>query len=119
VELRTSIVERLAIRVFAEHEAIVTEGVPVPGLLLVGAGRVNLLRDDAEPNADWRRSVRAPCRGAFRRSVACDRAGRAGGALLLIRRSQDNAGIVCDRAFALEIFAGWVRRKDQAAHSSC
>jgi hypothetical protein len=49
-ELRANIVNRLTMRAFAEKEVIVTEGVPVPGILLVGAGKVELVLNGATVN---------------------------------------------------------------------
>ena len=107
VELRTSIVERLAIRVFAEHEAIVTEGVPVPGLLLVGAGRVNLLPDDAEPTQIGAGQFVLPAEAlSAGASPATVRAAQ-GGALLLIGDRKTTQELFATEPLLLEIFAGW------------
>jgi signal-transduction protein with cAMP-binding, CBS, and nucleotidyltransferase domain len=107
VELRTSIVERLTIRTFAEHEAIVTEGVSVPGLLLVGAGTVTLVSDDAPPTqvgaGQFVLAAEALSAGA---SPATVRAAQ-GGALVLIGDRKTTQELFATEPLLLEIFAGW------------
>ncbi len=48
--LRADVTNRLALRVLAEHEVCAARGTPVPGLLVVGAGELELLGDDGTPN---------------------------------------------------------------------
>ncbi len=107
VELRTSIVDRLAIRIFAEHEAVVTEGVSVPGLLLVGAGKVKLVSDDAPPTevgaGQFVLAAEAMSAGA---SPATVRAAH-GGALVLIGDRKTTQELFATEPLLLEIFAGW------------
>jgi signal-transduction protein with cAMP-binding, CBS, and nucleotidyltransferase domain len=107
VELRTSIVERLAIRIFAEHEAVVTEGVSVPGLLLIGAGRVNLVSDDAPPAqvgaGQFILAAQALSAGASPATVR----GAEGGALVLIGDRKTTQELFATEPLLLEIFAGW------------
>jgi hypothetical protein len=43
--LRTDLSKRLTLRVLAEHEVVATAGLPLPGLLLVGAGELELVDD--------------------------------------------------------------------------
>lgn len=107
VELRTSIVERLAIRIFAEGEAIVTEGVPVPGLLLVGAGRVDLESDDVAPTQVGAGQFVLPAEAlSAGASPATVRASR-GGALVLIGDRKTTQELFATEPLLLEIFAGW------------
>jgi CRP-like cAMP-binding protein len=107
VELRTSIVERLTIRTFAEHEAIVTEGVSVPGLFLVGAGTVTLVSDDAPPTqvgaGQFVLAAEALSAGA---SPATVRAAQ-GGALVLTGDRKTTQELFATEPLLLEIFAGW------------
>jgi signal-transduction protein with cAMP-binding, CBS, and nucleotidyltransferase domain len=107
VELRTSIVERLVIRVFAEHEAIVTEGVSVPGLLLVAAGAVDLVSDYAPPTrvgaGQFVLAAEALSAGA---SPATVRAAH-GGALVLMGDRKTTQELFATEPLLLEIFAGW------------
>jgi CRP-like cAMP-binding protein len=107
VELRTSIVDRLAIRVFAEHEAVVTEGVSVPGLILIGAGRVMLVSDDTPPTqvgaGQFVLTAEAMSAGA---SPATVRAAH-GGALVLVGDRKTTQELFATEPLLLEIFAGW------------
>jgi len=48
--LRADVTNRLALRVLAEHEICAALGTPVPGLLVVGAGELELLGEDGAPN---------------------------------------------------------------------
>ena len=111
VELRTSIVDRLAIRIFAEHEAVVTEGVSVPGLLLVGAGKVKLVSDDAPPSevgaGQFVLAAEAMSAGA---SPATVRAAQ-GGALVLMGDRKTTQELFATEPLLLELFAGWSTRE--------
>jgi CRP-like cAMP-binding protein len=44
--LRTAVTDRLEVRVVESHEALVEAGRPVPGLFIVGAGRIEVLDGD-------------------------------------------------------------------------
>jgi hypothetical protein len=44
--LRAEVMAKLALRVLADHEILATRGKPLPGLVLVGAGELELLGDD-------------------------------------------------------------------------
>jgi hypothetical protein len=47
--LRSSVTDRLRLLALAEHEVFATRGQPIPGLLVVGAGELELLADDGTP----------------------------------------------------------------------
>jgi CRP-like cAMP-binding protein len=49
--LRTVVLNKLALRALAEHEVYATRGEPIPGLLVVGAGELELLGDGDVPEA--------------------------------------------------------------------
>ncbi|HEX2882370.1 MAG TPA: cyclic nucleotide-binding domain-containing protein, partial [Polyangiaceae bacterium] len=44
--LRRSVIDRMEVRAYAPGEQLIGKGTPVPGLYIVGAGRVDLLSDD-------------------------------------------------------------------------
>jgi hypothetical protein len=48
--LRADVVAKLALRVLAEHEVFAERGKPIPGLLVVGAGELELLGDGGAPS---------------------------------------------------------------------
>jgi hypothetical protein len=48
--LRSDVASRLKLRALAEHEVIATRGDPVPGLVVVGAGELELLDEQGAPN---------------------------------------------------------------------
>ncbi len=47
--LREEIANKLALRVLAEHEVFAVRGKPVPGLLVVGSGELEPVKDDGTP----------------------------------------------------------------------
>ncbi|MGH7272140.1 MAG: hypothetical protein ACREJ3_17045, partial [Polyangiaceae bacterium] len=48
--LRAVVTSRLSLRVLAEHEVCASRGAPVPGLVVVGAGELEVLADDGAPS---------------------------------------------------------------------
>jgi len=48
--LRADVTSKLAVRALAEHEVFATRGQPIPGLLVVGAGELELMGEDGSPN---------------------------------------------------------------------
>jgi hypothetical protein len=106
--LRAELASRLTLRALAEHEVIATRGGPSPGLLVVGAGELEILGDDGEPNG----SVVKPgeflfAQEALRAAVAPStvRAGR-GGALVLLAERRVAQELLMTVPPLLEIFAG-------------
>jgi hypothetical protein len=106
--LRAELASRLTLRALAEHEVIATRGGPSPGLLVVGAGELELLGDDGTPNG----SVVKPgeflfAQEALRAAVAPStvRAGR-GGALVLLAERRVAQELLMTVPPLLEIFAG-------------
>jgi hypothetical protein len=49
VDLRATVTARLAVRSLAEHEVLAASGKPVPGMLVVGAGELELLDEAGAP----------------------------------------------------------------------
>jgi CRP-like cAMP-binding protein len=47
--LREEIANKLTLRVLAEHEIFAVRGKPIPGLLVVGAGELELVKEDGTP----------------------------------------------------------------------
>jgi hypothetical protein len=48
--LRADVTRRLRLRALAKHEVLATQGQPVPGLLVVGAGELELLEEGGAPS---------------------------------------------------------------------
>jgi hypothetical protein len=48
-QLRALVASRLTVRALAEHEVFAARGEPIPGLLVVGAGELELVGDDGVP----------------------------------------------------------------------
>jgi hypothetical protein len=106
--LRVDIASRLTLRALAEHEVYAERGKPLPGLLVVGAGELELLGDDDQPTGDPLRA------GDFLFPNEVLRAGpapntvraAAGGALVLCvdRHGAQEMLVTCPPL--LEIFAG-------------
>jgi hypothetical protein len=106
--LRAEVTSRLKVRALEEHEVCAAQGTPVPGLLVVGAGELELLGDDGQPNG----SVLSPgdflfAAEALRAAPAPNTARAAkGGALVLFadRNLAQELLVTCPPL--LEIFAG-------------
>jgi CRP-like cAMP-binding protein len=102
------VTSRLKVRALEEHEVCAAQGTPVPGLLVVGAGELELLGDDGQPNG----SVLSPgdflfAAEALRAAPAPNTARAAkGGALVLFadRNLAQELLVTCPPL--LEIFAG-------------
>ena len=48
--LRADVASRLRLRILAAHEVFAERGTPIPGLVVVGAGELELLGEDGAPN---------------------------------------------------------------------
>ena len=105
--LRADFVGRLALRVLAEHEVIATRGKPLPGLLVVGAGELEILGDDDAPgDASVKTGDFAFPSEVLRAAPAPHtlRAGK-GGALVLFAERRAAQEILVSCPPLLEIFA--------------
>jgi hypothetical protein len=106
--LRAQVTSRLTVRALVELEVCAARGTPVPGLLIVGAGGLELLGEDGQPNG----SVLSPgdflfAAEALRAAPAPNTArARKGGALVLFadRNLAQELLVTCPPL--LEIFAG-------------
>jgi hypothetical protein len=106
-ELRTSIVDRLTMRVLAEHEFIVTEGVPVPGILLVGAGSVELVLNDVVTTQVTPGQFILPAEALSAGPSTTSARAAAGGALLFVADRKLSSELFATEPLLLELFAGW------------
>jgi hypothetical protein len=106
--LRAEVTSRLNIRALEEHEVCAAQGTPVPGLLIVGAGELELLGDDGQPNG----SVLSPGDFLFAaealRAAPAPQTARAakGGALVLYADRSLAQELLVTCPPLLEIFAG-------------
>jgi CRP-like cAMP-binding protein len=106
--LRASVLDRLELRALVEGEVFATRGKPIPGLLVVGAGELELLGEDDAPTPDTLRA------GDFlfptevlhaSPAPATVRAGK-GGALILFAARHLAQELLVTCPPLLEIFAG-------------
>ena len=106
--LRSDVTNRLRLRALAEHEVIASRGDPVPGLVVVGAGELELLDEHGAPNGSLVRP------GEFLFPTEALRAARApntvraarGGALVLMAERGATQELLITCPPLLEIFAG-------------
>ncbi|HEX3771917.1 MAG TPA: hypothetical protein VHV30_13665 [Polyangiaceae bacterium] len=106
--LRSDVAGRLKLRALTEHEVIAKRGEPVPGLVVVGAGELELLDENGAPNGTRLRS------GEFLFASEALRAARtpntvrasAGGALVLMAERGATQELLMTFPPLLEIFAG-------------
>jgi hypothetical protein len=106
--LRSGVTSRLALRVLAEHEVFATRGKPIPGLLVVGAGELELVGADGARQATVLRAGDFLFPSEVLRAAPAPSTARAasGGALVLTagRRIAQELLVTCPPL--LEIFAG-------------
>ena len=108
LELRTVVLSKLTLRVLAEHEIIATRGQPVPGLVVVGAGEIELLGEGDVPAADTVRSGDFVFAGEVLSHAPAPATARAakGGALILFADRAVAQELLVTCPPLLEIFAG-------------
>ncbi len=106
--LRTSVTDRLRLLVLHEHEVFAEQGQPIPGLLVVGAGELELLGADGAPNGTTLRVGEFLFPNEVLRAAPAPETVRAseGGALILLadRAMAQELLVTCPPL--LEIFAG-------------
>ena len=106
-DLRATIVDKMSIRTFAEHETIVTEGLPVPGILLVGLGTVDLVANQVVTTQVKPGEFVLPAEAlSAGPSPASARAG-SGGALVFAADRKTTQELFATEPLLLELFAGW------------
>lgn len=106
--LRAQVTSRLAVRALAEHEVFALRGAPIPGLLVVGAGELELVGEDGSPNGTLLRAGdflfpnevlgAAPAPATVRAST--------GGALILLAERKLAQELLVTCPPLLEVFAG-------------
>jgi hypothetical protein len=106
-EMRASIIGRMTVRTLAEHEVIVTEGVPVPGILLVGAGKVELVLNDAVTSEVSAGQFVLPAEALSAGPSPASARAATGGALVLAADRKISSELFATEPLLLEIFAGW------------
>jgi hypothetical protein len=106
--LRADVTSRLRVRALAEHEVIATQGTAVPGLVIVGAGQLELLGDDGAPSGKVVRVGEFLFPGETLRAGPAPSTARAsrGGALVLVAERGTAQELLVTCPPLLEIFAG-------------
>jgi CRP-like cAMP-binding protein len=106
--LRADVTSKLSVRALEQHEVFALRGQPIPGLLVVGAGELELVGEDGSPNGTVLRAGdflfpnevlgAAPAPATVRAST--------GGALILIAERKLAQELLVTCPPLLEIFAG-------------
>ena len=106
--LRSDVASRLRLRPLAEHEAIATRGQPVPGLVVVGAGELELLDEKGAPSGAVLRPGEFLFPNEALRAAPAPNTVRAsrGGALVLMAERGATQELLMTFPPLLEIFAG-------------
>jgi hypothetical protein len=106
--LRAEFTNRLRLRALGEHEIFATRGTPVSGLLVVGAGELELLAEDGEPNGTVLRAGEFVFPTEALRAAPAPSTVRAakGGALILLAERGVAQELLVTCSPLLEIFAG-------------
>jgi len=106
--LRAEVTSKLAVRALAEHEVFAVRGAPIPGLLVVGAGELELVGDDGTPSGTVLRPGDFLFPGEVLGAAPAPATVRAatGGALILVadRKLAQELLVTCPPL--LEVFAG-------------
>ncbi len=107
-QLRASVTDRLRVVPLAEHEVFATRGQVIPGLLVVGAGELELLGEDGEPNGTVLRPGDFLFASEVLRAAPAPETVRAsvGGALVLLADRGIAQELLVTCPPLLEIFAG-------------
>jgi hypothetical protein len=106
-ELRASIVSRLTMRPLVDHEAIVTEGIPVPGILLVGAGKIELVINQVVTSEVTAGQFILPAEALSAGPSPASARAAVGGALVLVADRKISQELFATEPLLLELFAGW------------
>ncbi len=106
--LRADVASRLRLRTLAEHEVFAARGAAIPGLLVVGAGELELLGDDDTPNGTVVRTGEFLFPSEALRAAPAPSTVRAakGGALILLAERGVAQELIVTCPPLLEIFAG-------------
>jgi hypothetical protein len=106
--LRSSVTDRLRLLVLSEHEVFATAGQPIPGLLVVGAGELELMAADGTPSGDLLRAGDFLFPNEVLRAAPAPSSVRAsrGGALVMLAERGIAQELLVTCPPLLEIFAG-------------
>jgi CRP-like cAMP-binding protein len=106
--LRASVTDRLELRTLAEHEVFAARGQPIPGMLIVGAGELELLAEDGNANGKVLRPGDFLFPSEVLRAAPAPETVRAaeGGAIILVANRQIAQELLVTCPPLLEIFAG-------------
>jgi CRP-like cAMP-binding protein len=105
-DLRTGILDKLTIRTLGARETIVPEGVPVPGILLLAAGKVDLVAEDESTTEVAAGQFVLPNEAlSAGPSPVTARAG-VGGALMFIADRKTTQELFATEPLLLELLAG-------------
>ena len=106
--LRAQVASKLTVLALSEHEVFAARGKPIPGLLIVGAGELELVGDDDLPSGSVLRAGEFlfPTEVLLAAPAPCTVRASRGGALVLFadRRNAQELLVTCPPL--LEIFAG-------------
>jgi CRP-like cAMP-binding protein len=107
-ELRASVTARLTLKALAEHEVFAERGKPIPGLLVVGAGELELVDEDGVTAAGTLHAGEFLFPGEVLRAAPAPSTARAakGGALILFAEHGVTQELLVTCPPLLEIFAG-------------
>jgi hypothetical protein len=105
--LRANVTNRMRLRVLADHEVFANAGAPVPGLLVVGAGELELLGRDGRPEGRVLRAGDFVFPNEVLRAAPAPNSVRAakGGALLLVAERGVAQELLVTCPPLLELFA--------------
>jgi hypothetical protein len=106
--LRSSVTDRLRLLVLSEHEVFATRGEPIPGLLVVGAGELELVDADGTPSGSSLRAGDFLFPNEVLRAAPAPSSVRAsrGGALVMLAERGVAQELLVTCPPLLEIFAG-------------
>jgi hypothetical protein len=106
--LRAGVTARLTLRILGDHEVFATRGQAIPGLLVVGAGELELVGDDGLVRANSLRAGEFLFPSEVLRAAPAPSTVRAaaGGALILMAERGIAQELLVTCPPLLEIFAG-------------
>jgi hypothetical protein len=105
-DLRTGILDKLTIRTLAAGETIVMEGVPVPGILLLASGKVDLVADDDSTTEVTAGQFVLPNEALSAGPSPVTARAAAGGALMFVADRRTTQELFATEPLLLELLAG-------------
>ena len=106
--LRAQVASKLTVLALSEHEVFAARGKPIPGLLIVGAGELELVGDDDLPSGSVLRpgDFLFPSEVLLAAPAPCTVRASKGGALILFADRPNAQELLVTCPPLLEIFAG-------------